>query len=65
MEGALSLLMEEGMQSLTIKNISTQNKISEAAIYRHFSYKHAILMALSRLINPSLNFGIISQASNV
>ena len=43
---ALDLLMEEGMQSLTIKNISLRNHISEAAIYRHFSDKHAILMAL-------------------
>jgi TetR/AcrR family transcriptional regulator len=43
---ALDLLMEEGMQSLTIKNISSRNHISEAAIYRHFSDKHAILMAL-------------------
>jgi AcrR family transcriptional regulator len=42
----LDLLTEEGMQSLTIKNISSRNHISEAAIYRHFSDKNAILVAI-------------------
>jgi AcrR family transcriptional regulator len=53
-DAALNLLMEEGMQSLTIKNISSQNHISEAAIYRHFSDKHAILMALVDVFEENL-----------
>lgn len=55
---ALNLLMEEGMQSLTIKNISSQNHISEAAIYRHFTDKHAILMALVDAFEKNLMHAI-------
>jgi TetR/AcrR family transcriptional regulator len=55
---ALNLLMEEGMQSLTIKNISSRNHISEAAIYRHFSDKHAILMALVEAFKKNLMHAI-------
>jgi AcrR family transcriptional regulator len=40
------LIMDEGVQGLTIKNICRKNNITEAAIYRHFADKHAILMAL-------------------
>jgi len=43
---ARDLIIGEGVQSLTIKNISKKNKISEAAIYRHFKNKQAILVAI-------------------
>lgn len=39
-------MISEGIQSLTIKNISKKNRISEPAIYRHFKNKRAILVAL-------------------
>lgn len=43
---ATGLILHEGVQSLTIKNISKKNRISEPAIYRHFKNKRAILVAL-------------------
>ena len=43
---ARDLITGEGVQSLTIKNIAKKNKISEAAIYRHFKNKQAILVAI-------------------
>ena len=43
---ARELVIHEGVQGVTIKNISKKNKISEPAIYRHFKNKRAILVAL-------------------
>ena len=43
---ARDLVIGEGVQALTIKNLSRKNKISEPAIYRHFKNKRAILAAL-------------------
>ena len=63
-EAALGLLMEEGMQSLTIKNISSRNNISEAAIYRHFPDKHAILMSLVDAFQENLMFAINNPLKN-
>jgi TetR/AcrR family transcriptional regulator len=63
-EASMELLMEEGMQSLTIKNISARNKISEAAIYRHFPDKHAILMALVDAFEHNLMHALNSTITN-
>lgn len=63
-DASMELLMEEGMQSLTIKNISARNKISEAAIYRHFPDKHAILMALVDAFEHNLMHAINSPFKN-
>ncbi|MDP8289793.1 MAG: TetR/AcrR family transcriptional regulator [Candidatus Susulua stagnicola] len=43
---ARDLVIREGVQALTIKNLSRKNKISEPAVYRHFKNKRAILAAL-------------------
>ncbi|MDP8258487.1 MAG: TetR/AcrR family transcriptional regulator [Candidatus Aadella gelida] len=43
---ARDLVMRKGIKNLTIKNLAKKNKISEAAIYRHFKDKRAILVAL-------------------
>jgi TetR/AcrR family transcriptional regulator len=43
---AYRLLIEEGINSITIKELARQNGISEAAIYRHFASKHEIFMSL-------------------
>lgn len=61
---SMELLMEEGMQSLTIKNISKRNNISEAAIYRHFPDKHAILMALVDAFEQNLMHALNSPFKN-
>jgi len=42
----MELISEQGIQSLTIKNISKKVGISEPAIYRHFDSKTAILLAI-------------------
>lgn len=44
---AWDLVTQHGAGSLTIKNIAKKAEISEAAIYRHYEDKHAILMALA------------------
>ena len=40
---AVRLLAERGIQQLTLKNLAAELKVSEPAIYRHFTCKYAIL----------------------
>jgi len=53
-DSAKALIIKEGIQSVTIKNLSKKNKISEPAIYRHFKNKRAILVALIENFEDSL-----------
>lgn len=48
-EAALNLISNEGIQSLTIKNLSKQIGITEPAIYRHFENKIQILITILNL----------------
>lgn len=43
---AWDLVTQHGAGAVTIKNIALKAEISEAAIYRHYEDKHAILLAL-------------------
>jgi len=43
---AVRLLAERGIQQLTLKNLAAELKVSEPAIYRHFTGKYAILDAV-------------------
>jgi AcrR family transcriptional regulator len=43
---SIALIADQGIQHLTIKNISREIGISEPAIYRHFESKFDILMAI-------------------
>lgn len=43
---AISLIAEKGIQEVTIKNIAARVGFSEPAVYRHFSNKMAILLAI-------------------
>ena len=43
---SIKIIANSGIQNLTIKNISKEIGISEAAIYRHFDSKFSILMAI-------------------
>lgn len=43
---SIKLIAYNGIQNLTIKNISKEIGISEAAIYRHFASKSDIIMAI-------------------
>lgn len=45
-DAARDLIIREGVQGLTIKNLSKRNKISEPAIYKHFKNKREILIML-------------------
>ncbi len=45
-EASLELIAEQGIQSLTIKNLSETIGISEPAIYRHFKDKMDILLSI-------------------
>lgn len=55
-EAAIELTSNEGIQALTIRNVSAQVGISEAAVYRHFESKQsllkAVLLYLGELVNP-------------
>jgi AcrR family transcriptional regulator len=43
---SIAIIAASGVQNLTIKNIAAEIKLSEAAIYRHFSGKREILLAI-------------------
>ena len=45
-EQAVDIIARQGIQELTIKNLSKRIGISEPALYRHFENKHAILVAI-------------------
>ena len=46
MEASLEIISSEGIQRLTIKNISGRIGVSEPAIYRHYENKISILIAI-------------------
>ena len=46
MEAATQRIDQFGIQELTIKNLSSDLKLSEAALYRHFKSKNEILLGL-------------------
>ncbi|MBN1948990.1 MAG: helix-turn-helix transcriptional regulator, partial [Candidatus Cloacimonetes bacterium] len=43
---AIRIIAGQGIQHLTTKNLAGAIGISEAALYRHFSSKHEILLAV-------------------
>ncbi|MBN2790209.1 MAG: TetR/AcrR family transcriptional regulator [Candidatus Delongbacteria bacterium] len=43
---SISIIAQEGIQNLTTKNLSAKIGVSEAALYRHYESKHAILMGI-------------------
>lgn len=53
-DSAGDLIIHEGVQGVTIKNISKRNRISEPAIYRHFKNKREILVELINTFENSL-----------
>jgi len=53
-DSAIKLIGEQGIQGLTIKNLSGEVGITESAIYRHFESKTGILNALLRYINNNI-----------
>ncbi len=53
-ESSMEIIHRQGIQNLTIKEISKKIGISEQAIYRHFKNKLAILLALIEYFNENL-----------
>ncbi len=47
-EAATKRIDEHGIQDLTIKNLASDIKLSEAALYRHFPSKNQILLGVLR-----------------
>lgn len=45
-EKAIKIIAEEGIQSLTIKNLSKAVGVTEAALYRHYENKQSIIMSI-------------------
>lgn len=43
---AIRIIAEDGIQNLTIKNLSKAVGVTEAALYRHYENKHAILIGI-------------------
>ncbi len=57
-EAALEIIDEEGFSALTIRKIARRNKITEAAIYRHFQSKKDIIDHLCSILfidNPVIS----------
>jgi|TARA_R110002050_G_scaffold89450_5_gene188350 TetR/AcrR family transcriptional regulator, fatty acid metabolism regulator protein len=54
-ETALGLINENGIQNLTIKNLSKKLGITEPAIYRHFENKIQILVSILDLMKQNSN----------
>ena len=46
LKAAVEIIAEHGIQELTIKRLSGRIGVSEPALYRHFTSKHAILEAI-------------------
>ena len=54
-EAAGRLLAESGVGGLTIKNLSREMKFSESAIYRHFTSKEEIIVALLEYLENNMD----------
>ncbi len=52
---ALDIISREGIQKLTLKNITDRMGLTESSIYRHFKSKSDILVAIIKTIEQSFN----------
>jgi len=64
-EESIKLIHIQGIQGMTIKNISVAIGLTEAAIYRHFKSKDEILSAILDDFRQNLETQAQSQESNV
>lgn len=46
LENAIKIIANDGIQNLTIKNLSKSIGVTEAALYRHYENKHSILLSI-------------------
>lgn len=61
LEAASKLLLKKGIQGFTTKNLALQMKFSEAALYRHFSNKEGIIIAMLTYI-ASIRYDMLLTA---
>ena len=54
-EATSRLLTNSGINGLTIKNLAKEMKFSESAIYRHFSSKEEIILAMLNYLAQSID----------
>ena len=54
-EAAGKILTSSGVSGLTIKNLAKEMKFSESAIYRHFTSKEEIIIAMLNYLANSIN----------
>ncbi len=52
-QSAIELIAQDGIQNLTIKNLSAKVGVTEGAIYRHFASKYEILVGILSLFEKS------------
>lgn len=64
MEAATKRIDQHGIQELTIKNLASDLKLSEAALYRHFKSKNEILLGLLTYFIVEMNHRISNIVSN-
>lgn len=51
---AMRILVEQGTQRLTIRNVAAAIGVSEPAVYRHFASKHDLLVNLLETLQASI-----------
>ncbi|MFO7810290.1 MAG: TetR/AcrR family transcriptional regulator [Candidatus Delongbacteria bacterium] len=49
LQKAINIIANDGIQNLTIKNLAKAVGVTEAALYRHYENKHAIMLAITDL----------------
>lgn len=63
METAMEIIDRRGIQELTTKNLAQDVGLSEAALYRHFESKHAILLGLMNHFTGEMKDRVVAIAS--
>ncbi len=63
-EAASKILTSSGVGGLTIKNLAKEMKFSESAIYRHFTSKEEIVIALLNFLAESIDLRLSDIAGS-
>ncbi|NCB00858.1 MAG: TetR/AcrR family transcriptional regulator [Spirochaetia bacterium] len=63
---SMTLVFEKGFSNLTIRNIAKEIGVTEPALYRHFSSKHEILVAIIETLQATIlpHFSLLSEGQN-
>jgi len=59
LEAAIQLTSEAGIQKLTIRNVAAAVGVTEPALYRHFSNKHELLVAILEYLEQKIAHNFI------